>query len=109
MKRKEGVFKCSFVQSKETVKYTYFSTALLLREKDLEKNLGTGKITPFEKKMIAKVIPKLKASTKKGDDFVKNMKGGKNNEKATAYGDVSERIFGEESWEITGRQNHEDF
>ncbi|CAO2629968.1 Malate dehydrogenase, mitochondrial [Lemmus lemmus] len=73
MNGKEGVVECSFVQSKET-ECTYFSTPLLLGKKGLEKNLGIGKITPFEEKMIAEAIPELKASIKKGEDFVKNMK-----------------------------------
>ncbi|EDM13351.1 malate dehydrogenase, mitochondrial, isoform CRA_e [Rattus norvegicus] len=73
MNGKEGVIECSFVQSKET-ECTYFSTPLLLGKKGLEKNLGIGKITPFEEKMIAEAIPELKASIKKGEDFVKNMK-----------------------------------
>lgn len=46
----------------------------LIQKKGLEKNLGIGKITPFEEKMIAEAIPELKASIKKGEDFVKNMK-----------------------------------
>ncbi|KAL1776265.1 malate dehydrogenase, mitochondrial, partial [Sigmodon hispidus] len=52
----------------------YFSTPLLLRKKGLEKNLGIGKVNSFEEKMIAEAIPELKASVKKGEDFVKSMK-----------------------------------
>jgi malate dehydrogenase len=47
---------------------------LLLGKKGLEKNLGIGKISPIEEKMIADAIPELKASIKKGEDFVKSMK-----------------------------------
>lgn len=46
----------------------------LFQKKGLEKNLGIGKVTPFEEKMIAEAMPELKASIKKGEDFVKNMK-----------------------------------
>ena len=46
----------------------------LLQKKGIEKNLGIGKISPFEEKMIAEAIPELKASIKKGEEFVKNMK-----------------------------------
>ncbi|CAD7676723.1 unnamed protein product [Nyctereutes procyonoides] len=53
MNGKEGVVECSF---------------------GIEKNLGIGKISPFEEKMIAEAIPELKASIKKGEEFVKNMK-----------------------------------
>ena len=46
----------------------------LLQKKGIEKNLGIGKVSPFEEKMIAEAIPELKASIKKGEEFVKNMK-----------------------------------
>nr|KAF6441434.1 malate dehydrogenase 2 [Rousettus aegyptiacus] len=70
---KEGVVECSFVKSQET-DCPYFSTPLLLGKKGIEKNLGIGKVSPFEEKMIADAIPELKASIKKGEEFVKNMK-----------------------------------
>ncbi|XP_040828765.1 malate dehydrogenase, mitochondrial isoform X2 [Ochotona curzoniae] len=73
MNGKEGVVECSFVQSQEA-DCSYFSTPLLLGKKGLEKNLGIGKVSAFEEKMIAEAIPELKASIKKGEDFVKNMK-----------------------------------
>ncbi|ELW56437.1 Malate dehydrogenase, mitochondrial [Tupaia chinensis] len=73
MNGKEGVVECSFVKSQET-DCTYFSTPLLLGKKGIEKNLGIGKVSSFEEKMIAEAIPELKASIKKGEDFVKNMK-----------------------------------
>lgn len=40
----------------------------------IEKNLGIGKITPFEEKMVAEAMSELKASIKKGEDFAKNFK-----------------------------------
>ena len=40
----------------------------------IEKNLGIGKITPFEEKMVAEAMAELKASIKKGEDFAKNFK-----------------------------------
>uniref|UniRef100_A0A8C0E335 Malate dehydrogenase, mitochondrial n=1 Tax=Balaenoptera musculus TaxID=9771 RepID=A0A8C0E335_BALMU len=73
MNGKEGVIECSFIKSQET-DCPYFSTPLLLGKKGIEKNLGIGKISPFEEKMIAEAIPELKASIKKGEEFVKNMK-----------------------------------
>uniref|UniRef100_A0A8C9BAB3 Malate dehydrogenase, mitochondrial n=1 Tax=Phocoena sinus TaxID=42100 RepID=A0A8C9BAB3_PHOSS len=73
MNGKEGVVECSFVKSQET-DCPYFSTPLLLGKKGIEKNLGIGKISPFEEKMIAEAIPELKASIKKGEEFVKSMK-----------------------------------
>ncbi|XP_006859745.1 PREDICTED: malate dehydrogenase, mitochondrial isoform X2 [Chrysochloris asiatica] len=73
MNGKQGVIECSFVKSQET-DCTYFSTPLVLGKKGLEKNMGIGKVSSFEEKMIAEAIPELKASIKKGEDFVKNMK-----------------------------------
>uniref|UniRef100_A0A2K5EN13 malate dehydrogenase n=1 Tax=Aotus nancymaae TaxID=37293 RepID=A0A2K5EN13_AOTNA len=73
MNGKEGVVECSFVKSQET-ECAYFSTPLLLGKKGIEKNLGIGKVSSFEEKMIAEAIPELKASIKKGEDFVKTMK-----------------------------------
>ncbi|KAJ7309016.1 hypothetical protein JRQ81_008301 [Phrynocephalus forsythii] len=73
MNGKEGVIECSFVRSEET-ECTYFSTPLLLGKNGIEKNLGIGKISPFEEKMVAEAIPELKASIKKGEDFAKSMK-----------------------------------
>uniref|UniRef100_A0A7N4V0Y8 Malate dehydrogenase, mitochondrial n=1 Tax=Sarcophilus harrisii TaxID=9305 RepID=A0A7N4V0Y8_SARHA len=73
MNGKEGVVECSFVRSEET-ECSYFSTPLLLGKKGIEKNLGIGKLSPFEQKMVAEAIPELKASIKKGEDFVKSMK-----------------------------------
>ncbi|CAD7691169.1 unnamed protein product [Nyctereutes procyonoides] len=73
MNGKEGVVECSFVKSQEA-DCAYFSTPLLLGKKGIEKNLGIGKISPFEEKMIAEAIPEQKASIKKGEEFVKNMK-----------------------------------
>lgn len=46
----------------------------LLQKKGIEKNLGLGKLSSFEEKMIAEALPELKASIKKGEEFVKSMK-----------------------------------
>uniref|UniRef100_A0A2K5QAM7 Malate dehydrogenase, mitochondrial n=1 Tax=Cebus imitator TaxID=2715852 RepID=A0A2K5QAM7_CEBIM len=73
MNGKEGVVECSFVKSQET-ECAYFSTPLLLGKQGIEKNLGIGKVSSFEEKMIAEAIPELKASIKKGEDFVKTLK-----------------------------------
>lgn len=40
----------------------------------IEKNLGIGKISPFEEKMVAEAMSELKASIKKGEEFAKNFK-----------------------------------
>lgn len=40
----------------------------------IEKNLGLGKISAFEEKLVAEAMDELKGSIKKGEDFVSNMK-----------------------------------
>lgn len=52
---------------------TYFSTPLLLGPKGMEKNLGLGKLSDFETKLVENALPELKASIKKGESFVANM------------------------------------
>ncbi|KAM4048454.1 malate dehydrogenase, mitochondrial [Anomaloglossus baeobatrachus] len=73
MNGKEGVIECSFVRSEET-ECTYFSTPLLLGKNGIEKNLGLGKLSAFEEKLVAGAIEELKGSIKKGEDFAKNFK-----------------------------------
>ncbi|PKU38117.1 malate mitochondrial [Limosa lapponica baueri] len=73
MNGKEGVIECAFVRSEET-ESPYFSTPLLLGKNGIEKNLGIGKISPFEQKMVAEAMAELKASIKKGEEFAKNFK-----------------------------------
>uniref|UniRef100_G3NRT5 Malate dehydrogenase n=1 Tax=Gasterosteus aculeatus aculeatus TaxID=481459 RepID=G3NRT5_GASAC len=70
---KEGVVECGYVRSEET-ECKYFSTPLLLGKNGIEKNLGLGKLTAFEEKLVADCITELKSSIKKGEDFVANMK-----------------------------------
>ncbi|NXU55160.1 MDHM protein, partial [Turnix velox] len=73
MNGKQGVTECAFVQS-DVTESPYFSTPLLLGKNGIEKNLGIGKITPFEEKMVAEAMAELKASIKKGEEFAKNFK-----------------------------------
>ncbi|XP_073521536.1 malate dehydrogenase, mitochondrial [Phyllobates terribilis] len=73
MNGKEGVIECSFVRSEET-ECTYFSTPLLLGKNGIEKNLGLGKLSAFEEKLVGEAMGELKGSIKKGEDFAKNFK-----------------------------------
>ncbi|XP_030648339.1 malate dehydrogenase, mitochondrial isoform X2 [Chanos chanos] len=73
MNGKEGVVECAYVRSEET-ECKYFSTPLLLGKNGIEKNLGLGKLTAFEEKLVADATGELKASIKKGEDFIQNMK-----------------------------------
>ncbi|KAM4795468.1 malate dehydrogenase, mitochondrial [Rhinophrynus dorsalis] len=73
MNGKEGVIECSFVRSEET-ESPYFSTPLLLGKNGIEKNLGLGKLTAYEEQLVADAMAELKASIKKGEDFIKSRK-----------------------------------
>ncbi|XP_005988655.1 malate dehydrogenase, mitochondrial [Latimeria chalumnae] len=73
MNGKEGVVECAFVRSEET-ECPYFSTPLLLGKNGIEKNLGLGKLSAFEEKLVADAMSELKGSIKKGEEFVKSMK-----------------------------------
>uniref|UniRef100_A0A671LDF1 Malate dehydrogenase, mitochondrial n=1 Tax=Sinocyclocheilus anshuiensis TaxID=1608454 RepID=A0A671LDF1_9TELE len=73
MNGKEGVVECAFVRSEET-ECKYFSTPLLLGKNGIEKNLGLGKLSVFEEKLVAEAMDELKGSIKNGEDFVANMK-----------------------------------
>jgi len=66
---KQNVVECAFVKS-DLTDATYFATPILLGKNGLEKNLGIGKVTPYEQKCIDAAIPELKASIKKGENFV---------------------------------------
>lgn len=73
MNGKEGVVECAFVRSEET-ESPYFSTPLLLGKNGIEKNLGLGKLSAFEEKLVAEAMSELKASIQKGEEFVKSRK-----------------------------------
>ncbi|NXC36179.1 MDHM protein, partial [Campylorhamphus procurvoides] len=73
MSGKQGVVECAFVKS-DVTESPYFSTPLQLGKKGIEKNLGLGKLSPFEEKMVAAAMTELKASIKKGEEFAKNFK-----------------------------------
>ncbi|KAH9516138.1 malate DEHYDROGENASE, NAD-dependent [Dermatophagoides farinae] len=66
----EQVIECSYVKSDVIADCSYFSTPLQLGPNGLAKNLGIGKMNKYEEEMIQKAIPELKASIKKGEDFV---------------------------------------
>lgn len=69
MKGKTGVIECAYVKSNET-EASYFATPLHLGPNGLEKNLGLGKLSAFEKDLVEKAIPELKNNIKKGEAFI---------------------------------------
>ncbi|KAM0736850.1 Malate dehydrogenase, mitochondrial [Formica fusca] len=64
-----GIIECSYVKSNIT-DAKYFSTPILLGKNGLEKNLGLGKLSSFEQKLLDAAIPELKKNIQKGEDFV---------------------------------------
>lgn len=65
----EGIVECSYVRS-DVTESPYFSTPVLLGKNGLEKNLGMGTLSDFEKELVKGALPELLASIKKGEDFV---------------------------------------
>ncbi len=65
------MFLCSLGRDGEPI---LLYTSATGKKNGIEKNLGIGKITPFEEKMVAEAMAELKASIKKGEDFAKNFK-----------------------------------
>lgn len=67
------VVECSYVKS-DVTEAAYFSTPIRIDKNGLKENLGLGKLSDYEKKMVEQCIPELKASIKKGEEFAKNYK-----------------------------------
>ncbi|CAG5102048.1 Similar to MDH2: Malate dehydrogenase [Cotesia congregata] len=65
----QNVVECAYVRSNVT-EAKYFSTPVLLGKNGVEKNLGLGKLSAFEEKLLAAAIPELKKNIQKGEDFV---------------------------------------
>ncbi|KAI1231899.1 malate dehydrogenase, partial [Lamprotornis superbus] len=93
MSGKQGVVECAFVRS-DVTEVPYFSTPLQLGKKGMEKNLGLGKLSPFEEKMVAAAMSELKASIKKGEEFAKNFK---NSNEIEALAVITQQAWNKES------------
>ncbi|XP_033213049.1 malate dehydrogenase, mitochondrial [Belonocnema kinseyi] len=65
----QNIIECSYVRSNVT-DAKYFSTPILLGKNGVEKNLGLGKLSDFEAKLLEAAIPELKKNIQKGEDFV---------------------------------------
>jgi len=68
IKGKANVVECAYVKS-DIGSAGYFSTPLVLGKNGMEKNLGLGKLSKYEEKMVAEAMDELKKSVKKGIDF----------------------------------------
>uniref|UniRef100_A0A0V0G3N9 Malate dehydrogenase n=1 Tax=Triatoma dimidiata TaxID=72491 RepID=A0A0V0G3N9_TRIDM len=69
LKGEPNIVECSYVASNVT-DATYFSTPLLLGKNGIEKNLGIGNVSDYEKELIKAALPELKKNIQKGIDFV---------------------------------------
>lgn len=69
----QEVVECSYVESNVT-EAPYFSTPIRIDRNGVKENLGLGKLSDYEQKLVKECIPELKASIKKGEEFVKNRK-----------------------------------
>jgi len=67
---KEGVVECGYISSKET-EFSYFATPLLLGRNGVEKSLGLGKLSEYEKKLMEKAKKELSANIDSGLKFAK--------------------------------------
>ncbi|XP_073982969.1 malate dehydrogenase 2 [Rhodnius prolixus] len=69
LKGESNIVECSYVAS-DVTDAPYFSTPLVLGKNGVEKNLGIGKVTDYEKELIKAALPELKKNIQKGIDFV---------------------------------------
>jgi malate dehydrogenase len=67
---KEGVVECGYIASKET-EFSYFATPLLFGRNGVEKSMGIGKISDYEKKLIEKARKELSGNIQSGLTFAK--------------------------------------
>lgn len=65
----KDVVECSYVKS-DVTEAAYFSTPIRIDRNGLKENLGLGKLSDYEQKLVNECIPELKASIKKGEEFV---------------------------------------
>jgi len=66
----KNVVQCTYVKSDVVPGVDYFSTPVLLGRSGVEKILGYGTLSPFEKDLLDKAIPELKKNIEKGVQFV---------------------------------------
>ncbi|XP_031832134.1 malate dehydrogenase 2 [Nomia melanderi] len=64
-----NIVECAYVKSDVTAS-PYFSTPVLLGKSGVEKNLGLGTLSSYEKQLLDDAIPELKKNIQKGVDFV---------------------------------------
>lgn len=68
---KQGVVECAYVAA-DDAETSYFATPLLFGKNGVEKNLGYGSVTDFEKELIKAATKELNANIEKGVQFAAN-------------------------------------
>jgi len=70
----KNVVQCTYVKSTVVPGVDYFSTPVLLGKNGVEKILGYGTLSAFEKQLLEKAIPELKKNIETGNQFVNKKK-----------------------------------
>jgi len=65
----QGVVECAFVKS-DITEAGYFANPILLGPNGMEKNLGFGKLSEYETKLLTDAMGELKGNIAKGENFV---------------------------------------
>lgn len=73
MRGEPNIVECSYVRSNVT-EAKYFATPIQLGPNGVQKNLGFGKLSDFEAKLLEVALPELKKNIQKGEDFVNKGK-----------------------------------
>jgi len=60
---------CNYIIIKKRWKFS-FGIYLKFQKNGIEKNLGLGKLSSFEQKLLDAAIPELKKNIQKGENFV---------------------------------------
>lgn len=66
-----NIIECAYVKSNAVPGVEYFSTPLLLGKNGVEKILGIGTLSDFEKQLLEKALPELKKNIETGINFIK--------------------------------------
>jgi malate dehydrogenase len=67
---KEGVVECGYIASRET-EFNFFATPLLFGRNGVERSMGVGKLSDYEKKLIEKAKKELTGNIQSGVTFAK--------------------------------------
>uniref|UniRef100_A0A1B6DH64 Malate dehydrogenase n=1 Tax=Clastoptera arizonana TaxID=38151 RepID=A0A1B6DH64_9HEMI len=69
IKGESNIVECSYVES-DLTEAKFFSTPILLGPNGVQKNIGLGKLSGYECKLLENALPDLKKNIQKGEDFI---------------------------------------